>query len=284
MAREVAQLPQAPGMFGAYRRAVTQRAHGGDRVPERVLRLAGQRPSVDAVADYCAVVGERLGPALPPLYPHLVGFPLQLALMTDADSPFPAMGLVHVGNEVTIEEPVPLRAALDVEVEMLAPRPHRRGRTVDLVARVSLSGDDAVVWHSVSTYLRRESTSGRDAGSPAPAPLPGPGALWRLPADLGRRYGGISGDRNPIHLSALTARAFGFRTAIAHGMWTAARCLAQEEGRLPRRHRTAVGFRQPVPLPGTVEFVDRAGEHGVDFQVRARGTGRLHLTGSVTAL
>lgn len=290
MAREVVELAQAPGVLGAYRRAVTQRAHGGDRVPEKVLRLTGQVPGTDAVADYCAVVGERLGPALPPLYPHLIGFPLQLALMTDGDSPFPAVGLVHVRNDVTIVEPVPLGAPLDVEVEMLAPRPHRRGRTVDLVARVSLSGDETVVWRSVSTYLRRESVTGRDAGSPVPeseapeGPLAGPGAVWRLPGDLGRRYGRVSGDRNPIHLSAPTARAFGFRSAIAHGMWTAARCLAQEEGRLPRSHRTAVQFRQPVPLPGTVEFVDRGRGDGVDFQVRARGTDRLHLTGAVTEL
>ena len=51
--------------------------------------------------------------------------------------------------------------------------------------------------------------------------------------DIGRRYGAVSGDRNPIHLYPLTARLFGFRRAIAHGMWTKARCLAALEGRLP---------------------------------------------------
>ena len=47
-----------------------------------------------------------------------------------------------------------------------------------------------------------------------------------LAKDLGRRYAAISGDYNPIHLGALSAKLFGFKQAIAHGMWSKARCLA----------------------------------------------------------
>jgi acyl dehydratase len=284
--RTVRQLAQPPGTLETYRRAARQRAHGGDRVPEKILRLAGVTPDLDRVATYAQVCGARLSSALPPLFPHLLGFPLQLALLTDPESPFAAMGLVHVANEVTIAQPVPLGAPLDVEVEMTAPTPHRRGRTIDLLARVSL--DDEVIWRSVSTYLRRESTKGRpdaEPQTPVPTePLPGPGALWTLPADLGRQYGAVSGDRNPVHLSALTARAFGFPKAIAHGMWTAARCLGQLEGRLPDRYRNQVEFRAPISLPGKVEFVDRFRSDGVDVQVTSRAGERLHLVGGVTAL
>ncbi len=286
--RPVIGLRHAPGALETYRKAALQRAHGQDRVPEKILRLTGQQPDVEQVADYARVCGERLSSVLPPLYPHLLGFPLQMALMTDPDSPFPAIGLVHVANEVTVAQPIALGAALDVEVEMAAPKPHRRGRTIDLLARVSLAGADEVVWRSVSTYLRRESTRGRSETPeepllPTPV-LPGPGALWTLPGDLGRRYGAVSGDRNPIHLSALSARAFGFPSAIAHGMWTAARSLAQLEGRLPDRYRNEIEFRAPIPLPGKVEFLDRFRTDGADFQVKARGKDRLHLVGSVTAL
>jgi acyl dehydratase len=288
-ARPVVDLKQPPGALETYRKAAFQRAHGQDRVPEKILRLSGRQPDVEQVADYAGVVGERLTSVLPPLYPHLLGFPLQMALMTDPASPFPAIGLVHVANEVTVVAPIPIGLALDVEVEMTAPKPHRRGRTIDLLARVSPTGSGDVVWRSVSTYLRRESTKGRPgsaAGEPVPSTpiLPGPGAIWTLPGDLGRRYGAVSGDRNPIHLSALSAKAFGFPTAIAHGMWTAARSLAQLEGRLPDGYRTAIEFQAPIRLPGKVEFVDAIRKDGADFQVRARGQDRLHLVGSVTAL
>ena len=68
-------------------------------------------------------------------------------------------------------------------------------------------------------------------------------AEWKLGGDLGRRYAAVSGDRNPIHMHALTAKPLGFPAAIAHGMWTKARCLAALESRLPRLlHR-----RGPLP-------------------------------------
>ena len=92
-----------------------------------------------------------------------------------------------------------------------------------------MRAEGEVVWESRSTYLARHRTQGR---MPAPAPsdetakpLPAV-AEWRLAGDIGRRYGAASGDRNPIHLHPLTARLFGFPRAIAHGMWTVARCLA----------------------------------------------------------
>jgi hypothetical protein len=300
--RPVIQLSSPPGSLQTYRAAALQRPHGQDRVPEKVLRLAGVRPDIDHVAAYVAICGGRLASTLPVLYPHMLGFGLQMALLTDNDCPFPAIGLVHVANSVTVAQPVPAGAALDIEVEMTAPAPHRRGRTIDLLARVSVDGE--LVWHSASTYLRRESatkdSSGPDssgqAGSPgqsAPggsaALLARHGAQWRLPAGLGRSYADVSGDRNPIHLSALTARLFGFPTAIAHGMWTAARCLAALEGRLPDRLVDDVEFRAPIRLPSSVEFVADPGPpqgappKEIAYLVKGR-TDRLHLIGTVTAL
>ena len=299
-ARPVIDLPSPPGALATYRAAALQRAHGKDRVPAKVLRLSGVRPELDDVQRYLAVCGGRLTTALPVLYPHMLGFPLQMALLTDKDSPFAAMGLVHVVNSVSVIKPVPLGAALGIEVEMAPPRPHRRGRTIDLLARVSIDGE--VVWTSASTYLKREKTSGStESGTESvptaekqvpPSLLSRPGQLWRLPAGLGRDYGAVSGDRNPIHLSALSAKAFGFPTAIAHGMWTAARSLAALEGRVPDAVRNEVEFKAPIPLPGTVEFADDGGPSGakeIDFVVRARkpgkdGTPRLHLVGSISTL
>ena len=75
-----------------------------------------------------------------------------------------------------------------------------------------------------------------------------------MPGDIGRRYAAVSGDRNPIHLHALTAQAFGFPSAIAHGMWLKARTLASLEGRLPDAYTADVAFKLPVLLPSTVSI------------------------------
>jgi acyl dehydratase len=108
--------------------------------------------------------------------------------------------------------------------------------------------------------------------------VPALGATWRLPGDLGRRYAAVSGDHNPIHLYPLTAKAFGFRRQIAHGMWTKARAVAALENRLPDAVTVSVGFKKPVFLPGTVGFGARATEGGIAFSVADRD-GAPHLLG-----
>jgi acyl dehydratase len=293
-------LDRPPSMVSLYAKALRHRPRGGDGVPDHGLRLAGQVPDEARVAAYAALCGDRYGPHLPPLFPHLLGFGLQMVLLTDPAAPFPTLGLVHVANHAEVLRGIPLGTPLDVEVSMDPVRPHRKGRVVDLVARVSVEGEE--VWRSRSTYLRRGKGSGEsgadaaadaavDAATGAAADLPErsgvpltPSAVWRLPGDLGRRYGAVSGDRNPIHMSGLSARAFGFPRAIAHGMWTAARCLGALEGRLRTPYAYGVEFRAPIPLPGTVELLTAVGEKGTHLEVRAHGKDRIHLTGSTTPL
>ena len=90
-------------------------------------------------------------------------------------------------------------------------------------------------------------------------------AHWTLRDDLGRRYAAVSGDHNPIHLHAWSAKPFGFPRAIAHGMWTKARCLAAL--RLPDAFEVVVKFKKPILLPSKVTF----GEAGDRFAVHAPG-------------
>ena len=106
-------------------------------------------------------------------------------------------------------------------------------------------------------------------------------ATWRLPSDLGRRYGAASGDLNPIHVHPITARLFGFPTAIAHGMWTKARCLAALDPHLPAHFTVEVQFRKPILLPATVNFAERTAEGQIAFSVRGAGKGTPHLDGRV---
>jgi acyl dehydratase len=102
-----------------------------------------------------------------------------------------------------------------------------------------------------------------------------------VPADTGRRYARVSGDRNPIHTSRLVARVFGFPGRIAHGMWTAARCLAALEGRLPDTYTMDVRFHRPVPVPGRVTFTSAAGPGGWRISVHDPRSGRPHLSGEI---
>ncbi len=130
---------------------------------------------------------------------------------------------------------------------------------------------------SVPKAGTRPSTSTLPADAPA-------SAEWKLGGDLGRRYAGVSGDRNPIHMHSLTAKPLGFPSAIAHGMWTKARALAQLESRLPDSFEAEVRFRKPVLLPARVEFASPEEGEEILFAVRDAKKGTPHLDGRVRPL
>ncbi|MDI7027729.1 hypothetical protein QMO31_32275, partial [Pseudomonas aeruginosa] len=48
------------------------------------------------------VCGFRDDGLLPPTYPHILAFPLQMALLTDKRFPFPLLGLVHLENRIDV--------------------------------------------------------------------------------------------------------------------------------------------------------------------------------------
>ena len=101
-------------------------------------------------------------------------------------------------------------------------------------------------------------------------------------ADLGRRYGEVSGDRNPIHLTAITAKMFGFQRAIAHGMWTKARALSCLLPSTPLEQATLnVDFKTPLLLPGRATLWTTRTAQGALFEVRDAKGVRPHLRGQL---
>jgi acyl dehydratase len=84
-------------------------------------------------------------------------------------------------------------------------------------------------------------------------------------------------------MHSLTAKPLGFPGAIAHGMWTKARALAQLEARLPEAFEVDVRFRKPILLPARVEFAGQDADEEILFAVRDAEKGTPHLDGRVTA-
>ena len=302
----VRQVDQPPKLGRLYARAaVTARGRRGDRLPETEFALRDVVIDRNRLASYAEVCGFRKSDVLPPTFPHVLAFPLAVTLMVDPSFPFAMPGLVHVGNRISQQRPLRADERLTIGVRATDLRDHPRGRQFDMVTEVTVGGEP--VWSEASTYLRRlrpPPLAGEGQGKPQipsplvgeghgrpqiPSPLAGEGqgggshptAIWRVPRDIGRRYAAVSGDVNPIHLNPLAARLFGFRRAIAHGMWLKARCLAALEGRLPDNLTATVEFKSPLLLPSTVAFFSASTDSGWAIAVSQAGTGRPHLTGTV---
>jgi acyl dehydratase len=256
MTREIT-LEGAPDLRRIYATAALRRGNAGETVPDVRYSRAGIRLDLDDLVAYSHVCRFPVSGTLPPTYPHLVAFPLQMAVMSGDRFPLPLLGAVHVENRIEVVRPLGVDEPLDVSVWPQDLRPHRRGRQVDLVSEVGVRGE--VVWRGVSTYLSRgpEHADAEPSEPPSTDQLAAvtAGPRWRLGEGTGRSYAAVSGDWNPIHVHALTARPLGFPTAIAHGMYSYARVLASLGPRLPASGLTSrVWFRKPVRLPSTVSL------------------------------
>ena len=257
---ETRQLESAPALAPLYAKATFGALPipgGSDELPDHAYSLDAVEIDIEALADYADVCGFALRETLPPTYPHLLGFPLAMQLMTERSFPFALLGMVHIANRIEQRAPIAVvdRPGIRVWAENL--RPHHRGRQLELVTEASVEG--RVVWLEHSTYLRPGDGSGeRPERGPDTLADAEQVAIWKVPGDIGRRYAAVSGDRNPIHLHSLSARAFGFPSAIAHGMWTYARTLAWLEGKLPDAHTSEIEFRAPLRTPGRARLIARA--------------------------
>jgi acyl dehydratase len=253
----------------------------GEQIPEIELALPRVKADREQVAAYDRACGFALRDHLPPTYPHVLAFPLQMAVMADGSFPFGAVGLVHLENEIRQRRRIGLGEELTVSVKPTKLEEHSRGQAFSLLTRVTSGGQP--VWESRSTMLRRRGDAPRKEGGAGEQEAP-TGSEWKLPADLGRRYAAVSGDRNPIHMHALTAKPLGFPRAIAHGMWTKARALAAIENRLPDAFDVEVRFRKPILLPGRVVFTSNEQGEEVEFAVLDAKRGTPHLDGHLRPL
>lgn len=258
-----------PSVLRAYANFIRHKRPGlseGEKLPLIQATLSHYMPryaDVRAYEEICSLPFE-LGSQrqqLPLLYPQVLAAPLHVQLLSHPDFPISSAGLVHVRNTVTQYAPVPLYTPLDIEVSLGPSRRVAQGLEFDILTLVDVEGE--LLWEATTTILQKspqknEKSSGEkkqraripDASS---VPEPDRSLTLRVPEDQGRRYAMVCKDFNPIHMHALTAKAFGFPRAIAHGMWTLGRSLGELAEELPQSPRyLEVAFKRPVLLPSTI--------------------------------
>ncbi|MBD9697959.1 hypothetical protein IGS67_00385 [Flavimobilis sp. GY10621] len=295
----VETLPSVPGLGGLYVRGAAGSAAAqipgrttATTLPAVAHRVEGVRVDPGHLTSYQHLLGETGSDALPSGFCHVLAFPVATAVMVRTDFPLPLLGMVHVANAASVLRPVHLGDALDVTAWTQDLRAHRRGTQLDVCAEIAVDGE--VAWRGISTYLAKgvhlvggaessdaESSVTADASDQESSGEVGASVVWRLSADVGRAYGAVSGDRNPIHMSALSAKAFGFPRAIAHGMYTAARALADVGARRGPTYDWTVEFAKPVLLPGRVDVTYTTGADGAWTYAGRSSSGRPHLAGTV---
>ncbi len=235
-------------------------------LPGEGIRVTGWTPEPGLLDDYRALVGSSA--EVPIAFPQLPIMALHIDLLSRWSFPVRAMGLVHQGTTIDVIDALAPNEPWQVRAWVAAARHVRSGMEFDVIGEVGMG--DQVFWRSTAVLLSRSQAAAGAEESTVPRPdVEGP---WeaQVPVPVaegtGRAFGRITGDINPIHMHAVSARLFGFPRAIAHGWWTTARAAAllDADAAVPGR-RLQIAFRRPVLLPSTPVLASRSDDDGVSF-------------------
>jgi len=286
---QVFDLPALPPTLPSFLKAglsASRRPQGAPVLPDWQVRVRAVRVDRARLNAYSVLCGLAESPELPTLYPQVLATPLFLNLMTRPGFPLPLLGLVHVRNDVLQQRPLRVDETFDLSIRIGEGRQVKAGFEFDLIMEAT-PVESEPVWRAVMTVIHRgtkQPSKGPKGKAPAAAV---DGRLSQYlalsaPEDTGRRYAKVSQDYNPIHLYGFTAKLFGFPRAIGHGLWSAARCLALLQDKLPGAPKAySVQFKQPLLLPGraALRFADEGGT--VDFSLLSASSDKVHLSGTL---
>ena len=301
---EYTRLPAIPNLLAQYGKAalgsipILGGKRDGKSMPAKGVEVSGVRVDPANLAAYARVCDLRLTDELPLTYPFTLAFPLSMQLMLDPDYPVPAMGSVHLSNEIESRRAIRVGDDLNIRAHAENLREHPAGLLLDVVTEIRTGDDDEPAWVQRSGLLSKRRTSltpAKDAPrpprpeAPTAAEIGDPTVVKSVSEARIAEYAGVSGDRNPIHVSKVGAKAFGFPNVIAHGMWTAATMLGTVEGGIPERARYSVEFGKPVILPAKLGIYARravtAGDLAWTLTVRnPKKLGTVHATATIEEL
>ncbi len=270
---------------------------GKDQLPQATYYVDDLHIDQENLNDYRKICGFADNGKVPVTYFSVLSQALQMNMMVKEPFPFAMLGLVHVDNSVTQYRPIGERETLAMSVAFDNLRDHAQGQQFDFVTTVK-SSEGEMIWEGTSTYLSRSkkpSSSKDKKSTPRPTTVKplvneeGVHSIFEVPEDIGRRYAFVSGDFNLIHLHPLSARAFGFPKAIAHGMWSKAKCLAMMD-ELPDACTVNVSFKLPIFLPAEVELIAEpvaqleSSEDSCQFGLYSSKNDKPHLAGVIKLL
>lgn len=257
-----------------------------------------------------------------PNYLQVLTLPMQLSMMVSKPFPFKPMGLVHLANEIHVNELPEQNAELTLRTSFDGLQAHKRGYVFALKSEGFIGRELAIaatsyylarIKHDVLTATKPDlavSTLDTQQLLPTLGTIDPEGDTFLYPSTfeqgIGRRYARVSGDYNPIHLSRWSAKLLGFRRAIAHGMYSKAVCVSMLAKNDVFSCRTAnpsifankviaTQFVQPIYLPSEAQIqvgrtklsskgISNDELKGIAFTLSSKkgSKTRLHLQGEVS--
>ncbi|KAF5842359.1 hypothetical protein DUNSADRAFT_7673 [Dunaliella salina] len=198
---------------------------------------------------------------VPLMYPICESFRLNIQALLLPAFPFSVLRTVlksistTMYREVMQDEALVYRVQIDPKTFTRTDKGHVE---VDIASMASSKKDNTVVWRSTVRAVVLNPKAAKGGGSAA-APLEHEKLqvidTWKHKADVGRKYGALNGDLNPIHLHPALSKMFGFKRPIAHALFQ----LSCTEASI-RKHGIPIQYplqmdvdcKRPTLLPATL--------------------------------
>lgn len=188
---------------------------------------------------------------IPAIYFAVLSQTLQIYMMTEEDFPFSVLSLSHLENQITQYSYLPANQKYQLSCCFGQSQLKHNGVAFDFIIHVHMNNQ--LVMEGKTTYFQKQSQDQEPAMINMSTVFDfEKQSAWHIPENIGRRYAFVSGDFNLIHLHAMTAKVFGFNQAVAHGMWSKAKVMAQLN--LPEKYTFDMTFKQPIDLPTSVQL------------------------------
>lgn len=286
-------LSNAPSMGNVFSKALllslskSQGALTGKEIHGMRVSMDRIQPDPERIKAFRRVCREPMDQTvLPAIYLETLFVGMLGRLITSPFFPISPMGLIHTHQTLVQHRPVDEKEILDAQCGLK--RMTKSGKGITLECFLGVRSDNGLVWEGVATFLSRSKVtgSGRKKKQNPPHPLLPVKEIFDLAEDTGRAYARASSDYNPHHLYGFSARLLGFKSPIAHGMFTLARSLAaiQSKTHLGWPMGVEAGFKLPVYLPARVALGYETFGNTVSFELRDANSGLPHVAGRIKRL
>lgn len=252
----------------------------GRTVPHIVQRWEGLRIESDHLAAFRRASGLFEEDGVSILYPHVLGFRLQMALLTHRAYPLPIWNALQIRNRLVRHRRFRTGERLDLETRIGAHRIVDKGVEIDLLSR--LMRESECCWESEVTYFYRGRFGSPTSGGSVAAPDLAQAAVverFSMPRGGGLHFGTLTGDYNGIHWAKWYARRLGFRAAFPHSQRVAGMCLARLRGPEAEAQTLQLWIKGPLFYGARVVLHAGAIHQGVQFGLSLDGDQRVALSG-----
>lgn len=208
----------------------------------------------------------------------------QLSVMLNKEFTIAIPGLIHLNNNLEILTEVDFESQFNIEVQGKVNSKTSGSLFPNFDVKFLQNGK--IVAKCSSGYLaKRKKKSKSDSTGKKETNIPIfndaiHSETWELSKSLGKSYGKVSGDSNPIHTSKLFAKFAGFKRPIIQGWYSASRVIQSANSLIQNISSIEVHFNKPIYLPSSVQLdLFKQTDELYNFNVNSPNEGLTHLYG-----